>query len=95
MSLKLLLWLLVVGWLYHRWTGRKRHPSHLPPRSSVNERPPSAADGGQVAQAETQEMKLCAHCGLYLPRQDALSQGGFWYCSDSHREAGPQPLSRR
>ncbi len=35
-------------------------------------------------------MVRCAHCGVHLPRQDALPQGQRWYCSPAHLEQGPR-----
>lgn len=35
------------------------------------------------------EMVRCAHCGVHLPRPDALAAGALHYCSAEHREAGP------
>jgi uncharacterized protein len=29
----------------------------------------------------------CAHCGLHLPRQEALRQGNTYYCSQAHLDA--------
>jgi uncharacterized protein len=29
----------------------------------------------------------CAHCGLHLPREEALQRGGTYYCSQAHLEA--------
>ncbi|HEX5686363.1 MAG TPA: PP0621 family protein [Ideonella sp.] len=35
-------------------------------------------------------MVSCAHCGLHLPRPDALEgEGGRHYCSVEHRRLGP------
>jgi uncharacterized protein len=28
----------------------------------------------------------CAHCGVYVPEQEALASGGHFYCSDAHRK---------
>ncbi len=39
--------------------------------------------------AVPQAMVSCAHCGLHLPRQDALPAGERYYCSDEHRQRGP------
>lgn len=36
-------------------------------------------------------MVRCAHCGVYLPREDALPQANLWYCSQAHLEQGPKP----
>ncbi|HEX6018811.1 MAG TPA: PP0621 family protein [Burkholderiaceae bacterium] len=32
----------------------------------------------------------CAHCGVHLPRNDAVIDRGFAYCSQAHRLAGPR-----
>jgi uncharacterized protein len=37
--------------------------------------------------AET--MVECAHCGVHLPRADALDARGLHYCSAAHRDAPP------
>ncbi|WP_159913345.1 PP0621 family protein [Pantoea sp. 18069] len=40
-----------------------------------------------------QDMVACAHCGLHLPRSDALVLGASprpeYYCSAEHRAQGP------
>jgi uncharacterized protein len=36
-------------------------------------------------------MLACAHCGVHLPRDDAvLDVAGRGYCGDAHRLAGPR-----
>jgi len=32
----------------------------------------------------------CAHCGVHLPRNDAVIDRGLAYCSETHRLAGPR-----
>ena len=32
------------------------------------------------------QMVQCAHCGIYLPEAEAISQAGRYYCSQSHRD---------
>ncbi len=40
---------------------------------------------------EAQAMVVCAHCGVHLPRPEALTDTqGRAYCSDAHRLAGPR-----
>lgn len=39
----------------------------------------------------SQDMVQCAHCGVHLPRPEALSEGGELYCSESHRLLGRRP----
>jgi uncharacterized protein len=34
-------------------------------------------------------MVRCAHCGVHLPRSEALLTRGLPYCSPAHRDAGP------
>lgn len=36
-------------------------------------------------------MVACAHCGVHLPRDDALlDAGGRSFCGEAHRIAGPR-----
>ena len=35
-------------------------------------------------------MVQCAHCGVHLPRREALLLGENAFCSDAHRSAGPR-----
>ncbi len=39
---------------------------------------------------ELEGMVACAHCGVHLPRSEALAAGGRSYCSAAHRDAGPR-----
>lgn len=32
------------------------------------------------------DMVRCAHCGTYVPRNDALREGDKYYCSSNHRD---------
>ena len=34
-----------------------------------------------------QKMLACAHCGMHLPRDDALPGRGGVFCGDAHRQA--------
>ena len=50
-------------------------------------RPPAAT--GKPA---PEEMVSCSHCGVHLPRREALVGGASGlYCSEAHRLAGPAP----
>lgn len=35
-----------------------------------------------------QAMVSCAHCGLHVPRSDALPAGDRFYCCEEHRQRG-------
>lgn len=41
-------------------------------------------------QPGTEEMVACAHCGVHLPRADAVIDGELSYCGDEHRRLGPR-----
>ncbi|MDF9775182.1 PP0621 family protein [Pseudomonas baetica] len=38
------------------------------------------------AEREAAPMVRCAHCGVHLPRDRALSLDQQWYCSQAHLE---------
>ncbi|WP_223528332.1 PP0621 family protein [Pseudomonas sp. GL-R-19] len=38
------------------------------------------------AEREAAPMVRCAHCGVHLPRDRALSHDQQWYCSQAHLE---------
>ncbi len=42
-----------------------------------------AAKGAPEAAPE--QMVTCNHCGLYLPRGEAISAGDKFFCCDEHR----------
>jgi len=37
-----------------------------------------------------EEMVACAHCGVHLPRTDAVTDDTHPYCGDEHRRLGPR-----
>lgn len=48
-------------------------------------RPPPAPRPGDAA--APQPMLSCAHCGVHLPRDEALPGRGGVFCDDAHRAA--------
>lgn len=83
---KLLLVVLVVllgAWLL--FGRRRRGAGGDRPAGDDTRRP---ADGRVP---EPSAMVACAHCGVHLPREDAVPGGsGTPYCSEAHRDAGPR-----
>jgi uncharacterized protein len=77
---RLLILVLIVGvvawWLFGR-TARLRQGSGTSSGRKKSE------EGG------VQDMVVCAHCGIHLPRAEALIEGERSYCSDAHRRLGP------
>jgi uncharacterized protein len=52
-----------------------------PRRGAGDGPPPGPAQGELVA---------CAHCGVNLPKSEARSAGGSFYCSEEHWRLGPR-----
>lgn len=50
--------------------------------------PPPAARPGNTN--EPQPMLACAHCGVHLPRDEALPGRGGVFCGEAHRAAFEQ-----
>jgi uncharacterized protein len=51
-------------------------------------RPPAARSA--AGKAAPQAMVQCSHCGLHLPRGEALLDDRGAFCSEAHRLAGPR-----
>jgi uncharacterized protein len=51
--------------------------------------PPAAA--ARSAHRPAQAMVQCSHCGVHLPRAEALVSEDLTFCSEAHRLAGPRP----
>ncbi len=76
--MKYLLVMAVVGVVLWLMFGSRRRVGK-PPRPAA---PPAA---------EPMVMVACAHCGVNLPRTEALQDGAARpFCSESHRAAGPR-----
>lgn len=47
------------------------------------------AASSQAPGALPQDMLACAHCGIHIPRSEALVLGSQAYCCPEHRRLGP------
>lgn len=47
-------------------------------------RPPSATKRAP----EVENMVKCAHCGVNLPRSEAIYSGGDFFCTPEHKQLG-------
>lgn len=94
----LLLAVVVVAVLW--WLGRGRRSDDHRERSSsadgtAADRPPNAPP--RRAPGAPEAMVACAHCGVWLPKADALGPlappkdlaESLFYCCEAHRRAGP------
>ena len=50
-------------------------------------RPPEVNKSKPKPEPLPQDMLKCAHCGLHLPRDEALPGRGGVFCSAEHRQA--------
>jgi uncharacterized protein len=50
--------------------------------------------GGVRPPSEPQQMVACAHCGVHLPRDEALPGRGGVFCGDAHRTAFEKAQNR-
>jgi len=64
----------VLLWLLRGGTSRRPRPPRPDPRAT----------------AQPQQMLACAHCGVHLPRDEALPGRGGVFCSEAHRAAFEQ-----
>lgn len=79
--LRLLFWIVVIFaaiWLWRKFKA--------PAASNQSHRAPREQDAPQMVR--------CAHCGVHLPRDRALSVQQQWYCSQAHLEQGPGTSDR-
>jgi len=50
--------------------------------------------GGVRPPPAPQQMVACAHCGIHLPRDEALPGRGGVFCGDAHRTAFEKAQNR-
>ena len=78
---KLLFWIVII--IAVLCVARRPHGggARRAPGFPAARRPPSPA--------AAQTMVRCAHCGIHLPRSEALLQNGRTWCSADHAQRGP------
>ena len=81
MSLQNLLVLLVIVIAVGIWRSRRRSERQDAQRPTRRPHNPAQLP---------QDMVACAHCGLHLPRAEALEHAHRHYCCAEHRSAGPR-----
>lgn len=69
--MKYLLVLAVIAFAIGLWRSRRRQQA-------------APAKPGHGRLAPPQDMVECAHCGLHLPRSEAVEAAGSSYCSAQH-----------
>jgi uncharacterized protein len=72
--MKYLVLFAVLALAYALWRQQRRSP---PPQEGA--RPPSAP-------AAPQDMVACAHCGVHLPRNEAITLDTRHYCCAEHQQ---------
>lgn len=83
--MRLLVWL-ALGLLVYFALRSKRSASRHASGTQHHQKPPHPGRSGeQDSQASAETMVSCAHCGIYIPASEAISQSGRVFCSDAHR----------
>jgi uncharacterized protein len=59
-------------------------------RSGKRAGPSPARRAGAPSPATPQAMLQCSHCGVHLPKAEALHDDRGTFCSEAHRLAGPR-----
>jgi len=70
----ILLVVVLVAWLLRRALGGRKRGA-------------GEADGGAASGVP---LVRCSHCGVNLPKSEARSAGGRYYCSEEHWRLGPR-----
>lgn len=85
------LWLLlalalVIVWLYRSKfrNNPHKHKHHHPSAEPVVRDAASTSCATRAGAGET--MVSCAHCGVFLPASEAVSQAGLQFCGSQHRQ---------
>ncbi len=98
---KLLFWIVIIILVLFvaRIAGRMAAARQAPPPSAKPRPPagqpapgapqPGAPQPGTPQPGAPEAMVRCAHCGIHLPRSEALLQGGHTWCSPEHARLGP------
>lgn len=74
---KALLFLLVTYALWRWWQAKTTQ--NLP-----NDTTPPFPQGRGQAESEVVVMVPCAHCGMHVPKNEAVAVQKDWYCSNEH-----------
>lgn len=69
----------VLWWLRQR--ASERIGAH---RDAEQARRETASGRAAASQDDSEPMVQCAHCGVHLPRDDAIAWQGLHYCRRSH-----------
>lgn len=84
---KIIFWFLVI--VFALFVTRLLVRSQMPPPGKKRNAP-SRKNGGRQAESMVQ----CAHCGIHLPRSEALLSNGQTWCSQEHARLGPVDARR-
>lgn len=85
MLTRILIVVVLVGlalWLLRRALGRPDRGRSPPPKT------PNGPKG--KSSKETLDLVACRHCGLHLPRTEALWRDSQPFCSETHADQGRQ-----
>jgi uncharacterized protein len=79
--IRIVFWAVLIYLAFWAWRKFKAPPT----RPAARPQPPADT---------ATPMVRCAHCGVHLPQNRALSIDSEWYCTQVHLEEGPRPRAR-
>lgn len=83
--MKYLLVLIVIIVAVGIWRSQRRAEARERRQAAAPRNPANPANPANAPLAAPQDMVECAHCGLHLPRSEAIEAAGRSYCSAEHR----------
>lgn len=86
---RILFFVLIIAVIYFAWTGVRRKQVQLEKRLDEQEKVREAG-GALKERSEGVHMVSCAHCGLYIPVNEAVENRGKYYCCAEHARLGPK-----
>lgn len=86
---KILFWVFIIlgGLILARVLARHHEASQQP---KVKPAKPAKGLRNNAPAATPESMVRCNHCGIHLPRSEALLSGGQTWCSQDHAKLGPK-----
>lgn len=83
----LLALVLVIVWVYRSRFRNNHHHQHNHDHTSADLAARDASRTSCATKAGAGEaMVSCAHCGVFLPASEAVSQAGLQFCGSQHRQ---------
>lgn len=87
---KLIFWILVIlaGLVAVRLIARHNERQNAPKQAPKSQAGKAAKQKQSLGADEPEAMVRCAHCGIHMPRSEAVLSDGKTWCSPEHAKLG-------